>query len=319
MRRRPGRGLAPCKPPILNRRNDPGAILPGLRTHSNDGTGFDAVNSVITAGMPTHAISVAGVEKYFPPALSGWRALLQPVARATQRALAGVSFSVSHGEAVALVGPNGAGKSTLLRILATLILPTRGQAALAGFDVERDAPRARQQFGYHTGGDEGFYSRLSARENLEFFAAMNNLPSELAKERIARTSEQMGIQASMDRQVRTFSTGMVHRLGLARALLHNPAILMLDEPTRSLDPLAAADLRHLLKNDLVRGRGTTLLFASHTLSEVEEIADRVVLLDAGRVVACDSPRGLCASTGTASLEGAISRLARPPATIEALP
>ncbi len=277
------------------------------------------MNSVITAGMPTHAISVAGVEKYFPPALSGWRALLQPVARATQRALAGVSFSVAHGEAVALVGPNGAGKSTLLRILATLILPTRGQAALGGFDVERDASRVRQQFGYHTGGDEGFYSRLSARQNLAFFAAMNNMPSELAKERIARTSEQMGIKDSMDRQVRTFSTGMVHRLGLARALLHNPVILMLDEPTRSLDPLAAADLRRLLKNDLVRGRGTTLLFASHTLSEVQEIADRVVLLDEGRVIACDSPFGLCASTGTANLEGAISRLARHPATAEALP
>src|ERR1700690_4221885 len=159
--------------------------------------------------MPSPAICVEALEKYFPPAHSGWRGLLQPIARPSERALAGISFLVQPGEAVALVGPNGAGKSTLLRILATLILPTRGQAALAGFDVERDAPRARQQFGYHTGGDEGFYSRLSARENLEFFAAMNNLPSELAKERIARTSEQMGIQASMDRQVRTFSTGMV--------------------------------------------------------------------------------------------------------------
>lgn len=268
--------------------------------------------------MPTRAISVEGVEKYFPPALSGWRALLQPVARATQKALAGVSFSVDHGEAVALVGSNGAGKSTLLRILATLILPTRGQAALGGFDVERDSARARQQFGYHTGGDEGFYSRLSARENLAFFAAMNNMPPGVAKERIAQIAVSMGIEENMDRQVRTFSTGMVHRLGLARALLHNPSILLLDEPTRSLDPLAAADLRHLLKDDVVRGRGTALLFASHTLSEVEEISDRVVLLDEGRVIACDSPLGLCAATGTTNLEGAISRLARHPAPVEAL-
>jgi ABC-2 type transport system ATP-binding protein len=277
------------------------------------------VNSVITTVMPGHAISVEGVEKYFPPALSGWRALLQPLARATQKALAGVSFSVDHGEAVALVGSNGAGKSTLLRILATLILPTRGQATLGGFDVERDAPRARRQFGYHTGGDEGFYSRLSARENLAFFAAMNNMSSEVAKERMAQIADSMGIKENMDRQVRTFSTGMVHRLGLGRALLHKPAILLLDEPTRSLDPLAAADLRHLLKDGLVRGRGTTLLFASHTLSEVEEIADRVVLLDQGRVIACDSPLGLCASTGTANLEGAISRLVRHSAPAEALP
>jgi ABC-type multidrug transport system ATPase subunit len=123
-------------------------------------------------------------------------------------------------------------------------------------------------------------------------------------------AESMGIQDDLDRQVRTFSTGMMHRLGLARALLHSPAILLLDEPTRSLDPLAAADLRRLLREDLVRDRGTTLLFASHTLSEVEEIADRVVLLDVGRVIACDSPRGLCASTNTFTFAAAVSSLVR---------
>jgi ABC-2 type transport system ATP-binding protein len=125
--------------------------------------------------MSSPAIAVEALEKYFPPALSGWRAFVQPVARPTELALAGVSFTVGHGEAVALVGPNGAGKSTLLRILATLIIPTRGRATLAGFDVERDAARARSQFGYHTGGDEGFYGRLSGRQNLTFFAAMNNI------------------------------------------------------------------------------------------------------------------------------------------------
>jgi len=268
--------------------------------------------------MPAPAISVEALEKYFPPALSGWRALLHPFARPTERALAGISFKVERGEAVALMGPNGAGKSTLLRILATLIIPTRGRATLAGFDVERDASGARRQFGYHTGGDEGFYGRLSGRENLAFFAAMNNIRRAAAKEQIARVAGRMGIGGDLDRQVRTFSTGMMHRLGLARSLLHGPAILLLDEPTRSLDPLAAADFRHLLKEDLVRQHGVTLLFASHTLSEIEEIADRAILLNEGRMIACDSPRGICASTGAATLEGAIACLTRNPVTAEAL-
>jgi len=267
--------------------------------------------------MPAAAIAVENLEKYFPPTLTGWRSLLHPVARATQCALAGISFAVQPGEAVAIVGHNGAGKSTLLRILATLIVPTRGRAALGGFDVEREGFAARRQVGYHTGGDEGFYARLSGRENLAFFAAMNNLTGAAARERIDSVAKLMGIGADLDRQVRTLSTGMTHRLGLARALLHGPAVLLLDEPTRSLDPLAAADFRRLLKQDLVRERGATLLFASHTLSEVDEIADRIVLLDHGKLLACDSPQGLRASTGAPTLEAAIARLARPAAISEA--
>jgi ABC-2 type transport system ATP-binding protein len=106
--------------------------------------------------MSGPAIAVEKLEKYFPPALSGWRALFHPVARPTERALAGVSFTVEPGEAVAIIGHNGAGKSTLLRILATLIVPTRGRAMLGGFDTERDSASARRQLGYHTGGDEVF-------------------------------------------------------------------------------------------------------------------------------------------------------------------
>ena len=269
--------------------------------------------------MAERTICVENLEKYFPPALSGWRALLNPIARPTECALAGVSFTVGPGEGLALVGPNGAGKSTLLRILATLIIPSRGRASLGGADVERDAAGARRRFGYYTGGDEGFYGRLSGSENLAFFSAMNNVTGAAAKARIDQLAALMGISDDLDRQVRTYSTGMVHRLGLARALLHEPGILLLDEPTRSLDPLAAADFRRLLKEDLVARQGTTLLFASHTLSEVEQIADRVVLLDAGKVLANDTPRGLRESTGATTLEGAIARLARHPVHAEALP
>jgi ABC-type multidrug transport system ATPase subunit len=266
----------------------------------------------------SRVIAVESIEKSFPPALSGWRALLQPVAKPTEPALSGVSFSVGAGEAVALMGPNGAGKSTLLRILATLIIPTRGHATLSGFDVERDGAKARKQFGYHTGGDEGFYTRLTARENLKFFAAMNNIAGPSARNRIARISTWMGLDENLDRQVRTLSTGMTHRLGLARAMLHEPGILLLDEPTRSLDPLAASQFRRLLKDEIVRCAGTTLLFASHMPREVEEIADRVVLLDEGRVLAYETPHVLCSSVGTRTLDEAIGRLIRQPAPAESL-
>jgi ABC-2 type transport system ATP-binding protein len=268
--------------------------------------------------MPADAIAVSSLEKFFPPARSGWRALLQPIARPTECALAGISFSVAPGEAVAIVGPNGAGKSTLLRILATLMIPTRGSAAIVGHDVERSSTAARRQLGYHTGGDEGFYGRLSARENLNFFGAMNNISPADIRGRIISITERMGLAADLDRQLRTFSTGMSHRLGLARALLHQPAVLLLDEPTRSLDPLAATGFRRLIKEDVVRGLGTTLLFASHTLSEVEEIADRVLVLDRGHGVAFDTPPELCAATGSRTFAEAILRLAGHPAEAGAL-
>ena len=270
------------------------------------------MSSVITTQMPPDDIAVSSLEKFFPSAHSGWRSLLQPISKPTECALAGVSFAVASGEAVAIVGPNGAGKSTLLRILATLILPTRGHASIAANDVERSPAAARRQIGYHTGGDEGFYGRLSARENLGFFAAMNNMSAADIRTRIAATAERMGITADLDRQVRTFSTGMTHRLGLARALLHQPAVLLLDEPTRSLDPLAAADFRRLIKDDLVRRLGTTLLFASHTLSEVEEVADRVLVLEQGRAIAFDTPRGLCLKTGSQNFSEAVTKLVRQP-------
>ncbi|MGA7920784.1 MAG: ABC transporter ATP-binding protein, partial [Candidatus Acidiferrales bacterium] len=199
------------------------------------------------------------------------------------------------------------------------IIPTSGHASIGGCDVEHDAPGARSQFGYHTGGDEGFYTRLSGRENLTFFAAMNNLSGAPARERIALVAELMGLRDELDRQVRTLSTGTTHRLGLARALLHQPAVLLLDEPTRSLDPLAASDFRRLLKQDLVREHGTTLLFASHTLSEVEEIADRVIVLQRGRVAAYGTPRTLRATVGAATFEDAITRLARRSTTTDSQP
>jgi ABC-type multidrug transport system ATPase subunit len=266
--------------------------------------------------MAASVLVVEDLVKYFPVPQTGVRAFLNPFAPLTHPALLGVSFRVEPGEVTALIGANGSGKSTLLRILATLLVPTRGSARVSGYDVERQASQVRAQLGFHSATDGGFYDRLTVRENLQFFAAMNNRFDTDAARRLAELTDLMGMGEFIDSQMRTLSTGQVHRVALARAMIHGPSVLLLDEPTRSLDPLAAAEFRRFLKTEVVERQGTTILFASHTLAEVEQLADRVVLLDKGKMQACDSPLGLRTATGTATLEEALQRLTPPEALSE---
>src|ERR1700687_5267301 len=261
--------------------------------------------------MAASALAVEDVVKYFPVPQTGVRAFLNPFSPLTHPALLGVSFQVEPGEVVALIGASVSGKSTLLRILPTLLVPTRGSARVSGYEGEPQGSQVRAQLGFHSATDGGFYDRLTARENLQFFAAMNNLFDAEAAGRLEELADLMGMGTFIDSQVRTLSTGQVHRLGLARAMIHRPSVLLLDEPTRSLDPIAAADFRRFLKTHLVERHGTTILFASHTLAEVEQLADRVVVLDKGRMLACDSPHGMRAATRAATLEGALERLTPP--------
>ena len=254
------------------------------------------------------AITVDSLEKYFPPTRTGWRALLQPFTAPTSPALRSVSLQVKLGESVALLGTNGAGKTTLLRILATLLLPSRGSASVAGFDPARDPAAVRRHLGYHAGSDLGFYARLTGYENLRFFGRLNHLSDSFLRARIPALVEQFDLSDALERQVRTLSSGTVQRLSLIRALLHQPKVLLLDEPTRSLDAIAAADFRSFVKCEVLGRQGTSLLFASHTLHEIEYLADRVAILNEGRLIAFDSPSGLKAKGGAPSLEVAFSRL-----------
>lgn len=258
--------------------------------------------------MPDPAIIIDSLEKWFPPAYGGWRSFAQPFAAATVRALRGISLQVGAGEAVALLGTNGAGKSTLLRIIATLLLPTRGSVRVAGFDVVREPAAVRRHLGYHAGADLGFYPRLTGRENLRFFGRLNHLSDDYLKNRLAAAAQQFALTEAMDRQVRTLSSGTIQRLSLLRALLTHPRVLLLDEPTRSLDALAASDFRRFLKSQLLAGGKTAMLFASHSLQEIEFLADRIVLLDDGRLLAFDTPEALKTRCNAASLEEAFARL-----------
>src|SRR6202043_2476254 len=166
----------------------------------------------------------------------------------------------------------------------------------------------RMQIGYHAGTDQGFYPRLSGRENLRFFGRLNHLTGSLLESRINALAGQFHCLSALDRQVRTLSSGTVQRLSLLRALLHQPCVLLLDEPTRSLDAIAAMEFRRFLKKEIVQGAGTSLLFASHTLPEVELLADRIAVIHDGRLLACDTLAALKRATGADTLEDAFLRL-----------
>ena len=197
-------------------------------------------------------------------------------------ALRDVDLTVRRGEIFALLGTNGAGKTTLLKILATLILPTAGQVTIEGADVVRERHRAIQLVSLVTADERSFYWRLTGRQNLEFFAAFQGLSREASRRRIEELREQLGLDA-LDRQFGVYSTGMRHRLAIARGLLRQPHVLLLDEPTRSLDPVAAESLHRLIRDTLVTQLGCTVVLATHNLQEAEELCDRAAFLHGGRL------------------------------------
>jgi ABC-2 type transport system ATP-binding protein len=201
------------------------------------------------------------------------------------QALDGVSLDVAPGEVVAVLGPNGAGKSTMIRILSTTVIPDSGSATVAGHDVVRDAMVADER---------SHYWRISGRRNLVFFAALVGLPRRQAAARAEVLLDAVGLTGAADRPVFGYSSGMRARLSLARALLADPPFLLLDEPTRNLDPLATVRFRESSVR-LATERQTGILFATHDLHEAVAIATRIVVLAAGRIVLEASARGLDAA------------------------
>jgi ABC-2 type transport system ATP-binding protein len=221
------------------------------------------------------AIDVRGVTKVFIITT-----LLPRPRRRRFEALRGVDLRVGRGEIHGIIGRNGSGKSTLLRILATLVLPTVGVATVGGIDAVAAPLQVRRVVGFSTGEERSLYWRLTGRQNMEFYAALCDLRSPAI--RISEVLDSVGLRDSMDRRVSGYSQGMARRLALARALLHEPQILILDEPTRSLDPLGR-DVIHRLLLDRRRERGTTILIATHDLDEAAAICDAVSVMDQGRM------------------------------------
>ena len=205
-------------------------------------------------------------------------------------ALAGLDLTVPVGEVHGLLGPNGSGKTTLCRILSTSLLPTSGKAFVLGHNVVTHTASVRPLVGIVYGGERGLYYLLTARQNLRYWAALYHLPDHIALERIQNLLERVGLTDRADKTVETFSRGMKQRLHLARGLIGDPRLVLLDEPTTGLDPVAARDFRQLVHE--LRDEGRTILITTHDMAEAEQICDRVTLIDGGRVLATQTPSWL---------------------------
>ena len=195
-------------------------------------------------------------------------------------ALDGVSLALNQGEGVGIMGANGAGKSTLLKILAGLITPSSGTVRIDGVDVPKTSGVFKRRIGFAAGERPGFYDRLTVRQNLEFFSALHGLHGAGARRRIAELLDATAMPA-LDQPYQELSTGMKQRLLLARTLLHDPQVLLLDEPTRSLDPVEVERFYGLIKR--LQSAGKTILFTTHQRQDAEAIASRLIVLNSGRI------------------------------------
>ena len=206
-----------------------------------------------------------------------------------------VSFRVRKGELFGLLGANGAGKSTILQVLAGLVTPDAGRVVVNGVDAKRDPVGVRRQVGFCTAEERSFYYRLSARRNFEFFGTLAGLSGSALRERIATVTSMVDLTSSLDRRFETFSSGMRQRLAIARAMLGEPDVLLLDEPTRAVDPVHAAEIRSFVRR-LVTDHGKTVVLCTNLLEEAWELCDRVAVIARGRVVTVATPQDLVAST-----------------------
>lgn len=201
----------------------------------------------------------------------------------TIEAVRGVDLTIERGELFGLLGPNGAGKTTTIKMLITLLLPTSGSAKVLGLDVVEDARRIRQRIGYVFGGDRGLYDRLSALDNLRYFAELYGLPPREQGRRIGELLELVGLTARGRDKVETFSRGMKQRLHIARGLLHDPELIFLDEPTTGIDPAGARELRLVIAGLIERGK--TILLTTHYMFEADELCDRLAVIADGTIIA----------------------------------
>jgi len=205
-------------------------------------------------------------------------------------AVDGISFNVSDGELFGVLGPNGAGKTTTVKMLTTLLIPTAGTASILGLDVVKNADQVRPRIGFIFGGERGLYWRLSGLDNLRYFASLYYVDTDVAKKRIVELLDLVGLTGREKEKVEGYSRGMRQRLHIARALLHDPEVLFLDEPTIGLDPVGARELRQAVRN--MQSAKKSILLTTHYMFEADMLCQRIAVINKGKIVALDTPEEL---------------------------
>ncbi|MGQ0800360.1 MAG: ABC transporter ATP-binding protein [Pseudomarimonas sp.] len=221
------------------------------------------------------------------------------------KAVDGVSFTAKDGEITGLLGPNGAGKTTTMRMLYTLMTPDRGTVTVDGFDIAKDAEAVRRRLGVLPDA-RGVYKRLTPRENIAYFGRLHGMKEDAIAQQSQRLSDALGMAEIMDRQTEGFSQGQRTKTAIARALVHDPRNVILDEPTNGLDVMTTRAMREFLRH--LRGEGRCVIFSSHIMQEVAALCDRIVIIAKGHVVAQGNADELRAQTGEPNLEDAFVKL-----------
>ncbi|MCI0604418.1 ATP-binding cassette domain-containing protein [bacterium] len=219
-------------------------------------------------------------------------------ARGVVHAVTDLSLSCEYGEIVGLLGPNGAGKTTTLRVLATVLAPTAGQARVSGFDVTRDSLEVRKKLGFLTGGT-GLYGRLTPREVLRFFGRLHEMPEESIRARTEKLFELFDMKSFQNSHCDKLSTGQKQRVNLARTLLHDPPVIILDEPTAGLDIISSKTILDFIRS--AKQEGKCILFSTHYMTEAEILCDRVAIIHDGAILEFDTLDGLKSKTGKQTL------------------
>jgi sodium transport system ATP-binding protein len=211
-----------------------------------------------------------------------------------------ISFTVNKGEILGLLGENGAGKTTTLRMLATMLTPTSGTALMAGVDIVKDPIKARSRVGILFGGESGLYDRLTVAENIRYFGELNDIPLDVIKERTKKLADIFDMNDYLDKRAGKLSKGMRQKASFARAIIHDPDILLLDEPTSGMDVSAIRDVQDFIMT--LKNQGKTVLFSSHTMSEVEKLCDRIAVIHKGKLVAIGTLDQLKQEHGTDNMD-----------------
>lgn len=206
-------------------------------------------------------------------------------------ALDHVNIKVRPGELFGLLGPNGAGKTTLVKCLSTILIPDRGTAVINGFDIRKQTSMVRASLGLVVGGERTLYWKLTARDNLMYFASLYKMPRKQAQQRVEELLRKMQLSDRADERLEDYSTGMRQKIAITRALLHDPPILLLDEPTLGLDPTFSRQIRKQIK-ELAEKQGKTILLTTHYMEEADQLCDRIAVINNGKVIAVDTPDNL---------------------------